>query len=88
MQLVKEHPDSPDAETDLGIVLYLKKDPAARYHLEKALQMKPDSVETAYNLALLEEESGHLDAARKLHQQVLRYHPGDVEAAEALKRLR
>ena len=88
MQLVKEHPDSSEAETDLGIVLYQKKDPAARDHLEKALQMKPDSVNAAYNLAILEEESGHPDAARKLYQQVLQYHPDDVEAAQALKRLR
>lgn len=88
MQLVKEHPDSHEAETDLGIVLYQKKDPAARDHFERALQMKPDSASAAYNLAILEEDSGHLEAARKLYQQVLRYHPGDVDAAQALKRLR
>jgi tetratricopeptide (TPR) repeat protein len=86
-QLVKDHPDSPEAETDLGIVLYQKKDPTAREHFEKALEMKPDSASAAYNLAILEEESGHLDAARKLYQQVLQYHPNDVEAAQALKRL-
>lgn len=88
MRLIKEHPDSSEAETDLGIVLYQKKDPAARDHFEKALQMKPDSANAAFNLAILEEDSGHPDAARKLYQQVLRYHPGDVEAAQALKRLR
>ncbi|HSS19034.1 MAG TPA: tetratricopeptide repeat protein [Pyrinomonadaceae bacterium] len=87
-KLVKEHPESAEAETDLGIALYLKKDSAARDHLEKALQMRPDSVDAAYNLALIEEEAGHLDAARKLYQQVLRYHPSDIDAAEALKRLR
>ncbi len=86
-RLVKEHPDSAEAETDLGIVLYQKKDPAAREHFERALQMKPDSAEAAYNLAILEEESGHTDAARKLYQQVLQYHPGDSEAARALDRL-
>jgi tetratricopeptide (TPR) repeat protein len=88
MRLVKEHPDSSEAETDLGIVLYQKKDPAARDHFEKALQIKPDSMNAAYNLAILEEDSGHTDAARKLYQQVLRYHPDDLEAAQALKRLR
>ncbi len=88
MRLVKEHPDSSEAETDLGIVLYQKKDPAARDHFERALQMKPDSLNAAYNLAILEEDSGHPDAARKLYQQVLQYHPGDVDAAQALKRLR
>jgi tetratricopeptide (TPR) repeat protein len=87
-RLVKDHPDSSEAETDLGIVLYQKKDPAARDHFEKALQIKPDSVNAAFNLAILEEESGHPDAARKLYQQLLRYHPRDVEAAQALKRLR
>lgn len=87
-RLVKEHPDSSEAETDLGIVLYQKKDPTARDHFERALQIKPDSLNAAFNLAILEEESGHPDAARKLYQQVLQYHPDDVDAAQALKRLR
>jgi tetratricopeptide (TPR) repeat protein len=88
MRTIKEHPDSSEGETNLGIILYHRKDPAARDHFEKALQMKPDSVNAAYNLAILEEESGHPEAARKLYEQVLQYHPRDVEAAEALKRLR
>ena len=88
MRTIKQHSDSSEAETNLGIILYQKKDPAARDHFERALQIKPDSVNAAYNLAILEEESGHTDAARKLYQQVLRYRPGDVEAAAALKRLR
>jgi len=88
MRLVKEHPESSEAETGLGIVLYQKKDPAAREHFERALQLKPDAVNAAYNLAILEEESGHPEAARKLYQQVLQYHPDDVEAEAALKRLR
>lgn len=87
MRLVHEHPDSYEAEGDLGIVLYQKRDPAARDHFEKALQIKPDSPENAYNLAILEEDSGHFDAARKLYQQVLRYHPGDTDAAQHLQRL-
>lgn len=87
-RLAREHPDSSEAETDLGIVLAQKHDPSARDHFEKALQLKPDSVNAAYNLARLEEESGHTDAARKLYQQVLKYHPNDVEATQALKRLR
>lgn len=88
MRTTKEHPESSEAETNLGIILYHQKDPAARDHFEKALQMKPDSVNAAYNLAILEEDSGHPETARKLYQQVLRYHPRDVEATEALKRLR
>jgi tetratricopeptide (TPR) repeat protein len=88
MRLVREHPDSYETETNLGIVLYQKKDAAAREHFEKALQMKPDSMNAAFNLAILEEESGHPDAARRLYEQLLRYHPGEVEAVQALKRLR
>ena len=88
MRLAREHPESYEIETNLGILLYQKKDPAARDHFEKALQMKPDSVNAAYLLGMLEEDSGHLDAARKLYQQVLMYHPDEVEAARALKRLR
>jgi protein O-mannosyl-transferase len=87
MRLVHEHPGSSEAEADLGIILYQKRDPAARDHLEKALQLKPDSPENAYNLAVLEEDSGHLDVARKLYQQVLRYHPGDTDAAHHLQKL-
>ena len=87
-RLAREHPDSSEAETDLGIVLAQKKDPAARDHFQRALQIKPDSVNAAFNLARLEEQSGHPDAARKLYEQVLRNHPGDVDAAQALQRLR
>jgi tetratricopeptide (TPR) repeat protein len=87
-RLIQEHPDSHEAETGLGIVLYQKKDPAAREHLERALRMKPDSVNAAFNLAIIEEESGHPDRACQLYEQVLQYHPDDVEAAAALKRLR
>lgn len=88
MRLVKEHPESAEAETDLGIVLLQKKDPAARAHFEKAFQMKPDSASAGYYLGVLEEQSGNRKAARKLYQQVLQYHPDDVDAAQALKRLR
>jgi len=72
----------------LGIVLHQRADPTARDHLEKALQLKPDSAATAFNLGMLEEESGHFDAARKLYEQVLRYHPGDIDALQHLQKLR
>lgn len=88
MRLAREHPDSSEIETNLGILLYQRKDPAAREHFAKALQIKPDSVNAAYLLAILEEDSGHPDAARKLYQQVLVYQPDQVEAAQALRRLR
>ena len=87
MRCIQEHPDSSEAESDLGIVLYQKGDPAAREHFERALRIKPDSPDTAYNMALLEENAGNFDAARKLYQQVLRYRPGDAHAAEHLRRL-
>lgn len=87
MRLVHEHPDSYEAESGLGIVLYQKRDPAARDHYERALQIKPDSPNTLFNLAILEEEAGHFDAARKLFQQVLRYRPRDPDATLHLQRL-
>jgi tetratricopeptide (TPR) repeat protein len=87
-RVVQEHPDSYEAEADLGILLYQKRDPAARDHFERALQIRPDSPENLYNLAILEEDSGHFEAARELYQRVLRYHPGDTDAAQHLQRLR
>jgi tetratricopeptide (TPR) repeat protein len=86
-RLVKEHPDSSEAESDLGIILFQKQDPAARTHFERALQLKPDSVDAAYNFAVLEERAGNLDSARKLYQQVLQHHPSDAGATQALRRL-
>jgi tetratricopeptide (TPR) repeat protein len=86
-RVVQEHPESYEAELGLGIVLHQKKDPTARDHFEKALQLKPDSAATAFNLGMLEEGSGHFDAARKLYEQVLRYHPGDIDAVLHLQRL-
>jgi tetratricopeptide (TPR) repeat protein len=87
MPLVQEHPDSYEVESGLGIVLYQKHNPAAREHFERALQIKPDSPNTLFNLAILEEEAGHFDAARKLFQQVLRYRPRDPDATLHLQRL-
>jgi tetratricopeptide (TPR) repeat protein len=87
-RLAREHPESYEIEANLGILLNQRKDPTARDHFEKALQMQPDSMTVAYSLAILEEEAGHPDAARKLYEQLLRYHPGEVNATQALKRLR
>ena len=86
-RVVRDHPDSHEAETSLANVLYLKKDPAARDHFQRALQLKPDSANAAFNLAMLEEDAGNIDAARKLYEQVLRHRPNDVEATQALRRL-
>ncbi len=86
-KIIQQHPDSYEAELGLGIVLHQKRDPGARSHLERALELKPDSAATAFNLAAIEEEAGNLEGARKLYQQVLRFHPGDPDALQHLEKI-
>jgi Flp pilus assembly protein TadD len=64
-----------------------KKDPAARLHLETALQLKPDSPEAAYNLGILEDEAGHFENARSLYQRALRFRPAYQKALDRLAEL-
>ena len=72
-EVVAKHPESYEAHMDLGLALFSRKDPAARLHLETALQLKPDSPEAAYNLGVLEDEAGHFENARNLYQRALRF---------------
>jgi Flp pilus assembly protein TadD len=58
--------DSKDfeAQLDLGAVLYTNRDLAgAREHLQRALQLKPDSLVARYEWARLERTDGKVEAA-------------------------
>jgi protein O-mannosyl-transferase len=85
--VVAKHPGSYEAHMDLGLAYFSRKDPAARVHLETALQLKPDSPEAAYNLGVLEEEEGHFATARNLYQRALQFRPGYQKPADRLREL-
>src|SRR5262249_2616731 len=85
--LVNKYPDFFEAQVDLGVALFGEKDPEARFHLEAALRLRPASAEVAYNLAVLEEDAGHIEEAVKLYRQTLYYRPDNQNAAERLREL-
>jgi tetratricopeptide (TPR) repeat protein len=85
--LANHYPDFFEAQVNLGVALFAEKDPEARTHLEAALRLKPDSAEAAYDLGVLEEDSGHIDEAVKLYRRTLFYRPDNRNAADRLRDL-
>ncbi len=82
---------SEDSGTILmrGICNYhLKKYDVARYELERAKAIKPDSVEVLYFLGLVEIDTDHIPHALELLEQALKRAPGRKEIAELLVKTR
>ena len=72
-----------------GICNYhLKKYDVARYELERAKAIKPDSVEVLYFLGLVEIDTDHIPHALELLEQALKRAPGRKEIAELLVKTR
>ena len=65
-----------DAQLALGSVLHTERDlDGARQHLQRALQLKPDSTVARYEWARLERTEGHAEAAMKDFEKVVRDDP-------------
>lgn len=75
-QLNKQHPDTPDPLTLMGIAYAGKGEiDQAKTAFEQALQIAPGNPNAAINLALLASQSDDYDTARSYYQQILQYHP-------------
>jgi len=73
---LEETPDDFEAQLGLGAVLHTIRDlDGAREHLERALQLKPDSVLARYEWARLERTEGKVEAAVKDFEIVVRHDP-------------
>ncbi len=75
-QAVTADPNDFDAQLALGAVLHTDRDlDAAREHLQRALQLKPDSNLARYEWARLERTEGHVEAALRDMEKVVRENP-------------
>jgi tetratricopeptide (TPR) repeat protein len=73
---VKEDPKDFEAQLGLGAVLHTDRDlDGAREHLQRALQLKPDSNLARYEWARLERTEGEVEAAVKDFEKVVRADP-------------
>jgi tetratricopeptide (TPR) repeat protein len=65
-----------DAQVSLGAVLHAERDlDGARQHLQRALQLKPDSTLARYEWARLERTEGHVEAAVRDFERVVHDDP-------------
>lgn len=70
--VLRWYPNSVMAHTNLGLELQNRKNlQGARVHYEKAMQSDPHSVHAYFNLASLENEEGHPEAAEKLYVAIV-----------------
>ncbi|HUE24660.1 MAG TPA: tetratricopeptide repeat protein [Bryobacteraceae bacterium] len=73
---VEADPGDFDAQVGLGAVLHNDRDlDGARQHLQRALQLKPDSTLARYEWARLERTEGHVDAAVRDFEKVVHDDP-------------
>jgi tetratricopeptide (TPR) repeat protein len=73
---VEADPNDFDAQLGLGAVLHTERDlDGARQHLQRALQLKPDSNLARYEWARLERTEGHVEAAVKDFERVVHDDP-------------
>ena len=73
---VEADPNDFDAHVALGAVMHNERDlDGARQHLQRALQLKPDSNLARYEWARLERTEGHLEAAVKDLEKVVHDDP-------------
>ena len=73
---VEADPNDFDAQVALGAVLHTDRDlDGARQHLQRALQLKPDSTLARYKWAQLERTEGLVEAAVKDFERVVRDDP-------------
>ncbi len=73
---VEANPDDFEAHLGLGARLSADRDlPGARRHLERALQLRPDSNLARYEMARLERTEGNIEAAVRDFEQVVKADP-------------
>ena len=80
-QLEAKQPNNPQTHVLKGGILLARKDAAgARAAFEKAVELNPDSVAAAANLARMDIGEGRPDDARKRFEKIVAANPKNVEA--------
>jgi len=86
--LLKGHPDAPALLSGLGACLgSLGRYEDARIHLERAVRIGPLVPDSHYNLAVVYERLGDLNAAIGEYREALRYAAQHEPSVKALERL-
>ena len=86
---VAEHPESAEAHNNLAMASAVQGGYAeAIPHYEKALASDPSLVGVAYNLGVALERVGRVEDALLHYERAAELEPSDVEAREAVSRLR
>jgi Tfp pilus assembly protein PilF len=84
---MKQQPNSADAITQVAWLTRLNGDlPAAQKQLEQALALEPRNPETLMEMGKLYQDMHLPQRAKTLYARVLEVEPGNVEAAELLKK--
>jgi putative PEP-CTERM system TPR-repeat lipoprotein len=79
-KLQEKQPKNPNGWTLAGMAeIGRGNDAAAKAAFQHALQIKPDDRNATKNLAALAVGANDFDQARKVYDEFLRQHPGDVE---------
>ena len=79
--VLSEQPQMIDAHFMLSVAyLNLREIEKARAEMFKTLELKPDHIQTLYNLALLYQLQGNFDESAKWYLTLLKYEPGHLNA--------
>lgn len=88
LEMQERWPDRPEPPTFLGVSYGLQGDRAkARAAFERAVEIEPQYISAASNLAALATADGDFDAAREQYERILAYEPGDVRTLVKLAKL-
>ncbi|MGH8547690.1 MAG: XrtA/PEP-CTERM system TPR-repeat protein PrsT [Methylococcales bacterium] len=88
LKLFAKQPENPVSANLLGAAYYGKGDEdSARKYWTRALEIQPDFIAAATNLAKLEIARKNFDAAAAWYQRILKHHSGNINALLGLAEL-
>lgn len=78
--VIDQDPKEIKAFLELGYIHQLKHDPIAVTYYQNALAIDPKNEEILFNLALVYQDLGNIEEAKKQYDNILAYHKDDIRA--------